>query len=192
MFESKNNTDDMTWCGGPVGTEKSDGSSRPRRKPLNLVQWSVLVGLVFLSYFAFSRVGVQVVEVMGDSMSPTLHQSDHYLLKKWVYMFRAPQPREVVVITDPDDHGFSVKRIIATEGQTVLLKDGLVFVDGTRLEEPYLPEGVITWGNTANGDQQFTCGEGEYFLLGDNRPVSVDSRSYGPVPKQNILGLILP
>ena len=178
--------------GGTGDPQQPTGASAPRRKPLNLVQWSVLVGLVFLSYFAFSRVGVQVVEVMGDSMSPTLHQSDHYLLKKWVYLFRAPERSEVVVINDPDDHGFSVKRIIATEGQTVMLKSGRVYVDGVELKEPYLPEGVVTWGATRNGDQVFRCGENEYFLLGDNRPVSIDSRTYGPVPKQNILGLILP
>ena len=80
---------------------------------MNAVQWAVLVGLVILSYFAFSRVGLQVVEVMGESMSPTLHPSDHYLLKKYVYLFRSPRPNEVVVITDPDDDGFSVKRIMA-------------------------------------------------------------------------------
>lgn len=182
----------MTGQGGAERGRRSSFFSNSGRKPLNIVQWTVLVGLVFLSYFAFSRVGVQVVEVMGESMLPTLHQSDHYLLKKWVYLFRAPERNEVVVINDPDDHGLSVKRIIAIEGETVLLKDGKVFVDGFELTEPYLPAGVITWGDTRSGEQVFQCGEGEYFLLGDNRLVSVDSRIYGPVPKQNILGLILP
>jgi len=182
-------------------TDPQDATDNVRRsflsrdgkgKPLNIVQWTVLVGLVFLSYFGFSRVGVQVVEVMGDSMTPTLHQSDHYLLKKWVYLFRSPAQNEVVVIDDPDDDGFSVKRIIATQGQSVTLKGGKVFVDGRELNEPYLAEGMVTWGNTANGDQVFLCGTNEYFLLGDNRAVSLDSRAYGPVPEQNILGLILP
>ncbi|MCU0787036.1 MAG: signal peptidase I [Verrucomicrobia bacterium] len=167
-------------------------ASRSKSKPFNAVQWVVMLGLVFLSYFAFSRVGVQVVEVVGESMAPTLRQSDHYLLKKWVYLFRSPQRNEVVVLTDPEDHGFSVKRIIATEGETVLLKDGKVFVDGQPLTEPYLPPGVTTFGNTRSGEQVFRCGEGEFFVLGDNRLVSIDSREYGPVPRQNILGLILP
>jgi signal peptidase I len=150
------------------------------------------LGLVFLSYFAFSRVGIQVVEVMGDSMNPTLHQSDHYLLKKWVYLFRQPQRCEIVVISDPDDHGFSVKRVIATGGETVTLRNGKVFVDGRELSEPYLAKGAVTWGCTRTGDQTFQLGEDEYFVLGDNRTVSIDSREYGPVPRQNILGLILP
>lgn len=173
-------------------SERSSGVPSARRRPLNIVQWTVLVGLVFLSYFAFSRVGVQVVEVIGDSMSPTLHASDRYLLKKWVYLFREPQRNEVVVIADPDDDGFSVKRIVATEGETVVLKGGKVFVNGRELKEPYLPYGVVTYGNTHSGEQIFRCGDNEYFVLGDNRSISVDSRTYGPVPKQNILGLILP
>jgi signal peptidase I len=97
-----------------------------------------------------------------------------------------------VVISDPDDHGFSVKRVIATEGETVMLKSGKVYVNGKELNEPYLPAGSVTWGSTKTGDQFFNLGENEYFVLGDNRKVSIDSREYGPVPEENILGLILP
>jgi signal peptidase I len=188
-----NNTLDQE-TGGRINNAPDPAArcGQARRKPFNSVQWAVMLGLMFLSYFAFSRVGVQVVEVIGESMSPTLHQSDHYLLKKWVYLFRSPQRNEVVVLSDPDDHGFSVKRIIATGGETVMLKEGKVFIDGKQLKEPYLATGVITFGNTRSGEQVFRCGEDEYFVLGDNRAISIDSREYGPVPKQNILGLILP
>lgn len=182
--------DNSQLTGTPVGP--TSDPARSKRKPLNLVQWCVLVGLVFLSYFAFSRVGIQVVEVVGESMAPTLQPAEHYLLKKWVYLFRSPQRNEVVVISDPGDHGFSVKRIVAAEGDLVEFKHGHVFVNGQQLSEPYLASGVNTFGNTRTGDQIFRCGEDEYFVLGDNRPVSIDSREYGPVPRQNILGLILP
>ena len=175
-----------------LSNERAPKFGKQGRKPLNIVQWVVLVGLVFLSYFAFSRVGLQVVEVMGESMVPTLRPTDHYLLKKWVYLFRAPQRNEVVVLSDPDDHGFSVKRIVATQGEIVVLREGKVFVNGQALAEPYLPAGMLTYGKTCSGEQVFRCGSDEYFVLGDNRSISVDSRTYGPVPRQNILGLILP
>lgn len=72
------------------------------------------------------------------------------------------------------------------------LKEGRVFVNGRPLQEPYLSAGVPTFGDTRSGNQIFHCGANEYFVLGDNRSISVDSRAYGPVPLQNILGLILP
>lgn len=164
----------------------------PPPRAVSTLQWLVLVGLAVMSYFVFSRLGFQVVEVVGDSMLPTLQQSDHYLLKKWVYLFRKPRPLEVVVIVDPQDTGFSVKRIIAKEGDTVEVRQGEVFLNGGRLEEPYLRKGMVTqsWGEALG--QVFVVGPDEYFVLGDNREVSVDSRVYGPVPRRNVLGLITP
>jgi signal peptidase I len=179
-----------------AGNSQEGRTSLPRVNPpsraVSAMQWIVLVGLAVLSYFVFSRLGFQVVEVVGDSMQPTLRQSDHYLLKKWVYLFREPRPLEVVVIVDPQDTGFSVKRIIAREGDIVEFKQGEVFLNGVRLEEPYLGKGVATRTTAGTRGQMFVVGPDEYFVLGDNREVSVDSRAYGPVPRRNVLGLITP
>ena len=164
----------------------------PPPRAVSVLQWTVLAGLALLSYFVFSRLGFQVVEVVGDSMQPTLQQSDHYLLKKWVYLFRDPRPREVVVIVDPQDTGFSVKRIIGQAGDTVELRQGDVFLNGVRLEEPYLRKGMVTRSWSDAMSQVYVVGPDEYFVLGDNREVSVDSRTYGPVPRRNVLGLITP
>jgi signal peptidase I len=152
----------------------------------------VLLALGVLSYFVFSRLGFQVVEVMGDSMHPTLRQSDHYLLKKWVYLVREPRPFEVVVIIDPQDTGFSVKRIIAAAGDTVELRQGEVLVNGIKLKEPYLRDDSATHNWNGASSQVFHLGPDQFFVLGDNREVSLDSRVYGPVPRRNVLGLITP
>ncbi len=150
------------------------------------------VGAVALaSYLVVSHFILQSVQVVGISMQPTLHNSEHYFLNRWIYYFRSPQRGDLVVIKDPADKGFSVKRIIATSGETVLVRDGVVAVNGTKLDEPYLPKGTRTFPDGSRHEQVLTCGSGEYVVMGDNRMNSADSRSYGPVPKGNILGVII-
>lgn len=154
-------------------------------------QCAIVAALALGSYLFVSRCFVQSVEVVGKSMQPTLHDADYCLLNRSAYYFRPPERRDVVVIRDPMDRGYSVKRIIATEGESVYLKNGQVYVNGRKLAEPYLPPGTVTYGYAGVRDQLIICGRGQYFVLGDNRNNSADSRTYGPVPRQNILGLIM-
>ena len=150
------------------------------------------VGLLALaSFLFFSHFFLQSVRVVGVSMFPTLHDSERYLLNRWVFYVRAPHRTDVVVLRDPADNGFSVKRIVAAAGDSILLKDGDVFVNGKKLEEPYLLPGTTTIPGSSSQELSFTCGRNQYFVLGDNRKNSVDSRAYGPVPRANILGLII-
>lgn len=129
--------------------------------------------------------------VVGQSMVPTLADSNRYLLNRWIYHVRAPQRSDIVVIRDPLDNGFSVKRVVAASGDSVYLKEGSVYINGRKLQEPYLPSGTRTFTLSRASEQLFKCGQNQYFVLGDNRPNSVDSRMYGPIPKQNILGLVI-
>jgi signal peptidase I len=153
---------------------------------------SIAVGCVaFASYLIISRFVIQSVEVVGVSMQPTLNNSEHYFLNRWIYHVRSPRRGDVVVIRDPVDKGFAVKRIIATGGETVLVKDGVVAVNGDRLNEPYLPAGTRTFPDGTHREQLLHCQQGEYIVMGDNRMNSADSRSYGPVPRAKILGLII-
>src|SRR5437868_6815981 len=76
-------------------------------------QCVALLALAAASYFVISRFVLQSVRVVGMSMSPTLHDSEHYLLNRWVFKVRAPHRADIVVIRDPADSGFSVKRIVA-------------------------------------------------------------------------------
>lgn len=150
------------------------------------------IGLLALgSYLFCSHFLLQSVRVVGVSMVPTLHDSDRYLLNRWVLYLRPPHRSEVVVLRDPADNGCSVKRVVAGEGDTVYFKDGYVYINGQRLEEPYLAAGTRTFGRDGPREELFKCAPGQYFVLGDNRALSVDSRTYGPVPRQNILGLLV-
>lgn len=154
-------------------------------------QGACVIALAFGSYLVISHFFLQSVKVVGLSMSPTLGDSQRYLLNRWVYHFRNPARSDVVVIEDPADHGFSVKRVIAVEGETVYFKDGHVYVDGKELKEPYLARGTRTFATTSPKDALFKCGKDQFFVLGDNRQNSVDSRFYGPVPRTYVLGQII-
>ena len=155
------------------------------------VQCLAIAALAVASYFVFSRFVVQSVKVVGRSMVPTLGDSQYYLLNRWVYHLHAPRRSDVVVLRDPADNGFSVKRVIAAPGDSVCFQDGKVYVNGRRLNETYLPPGILTLTASLCGDQSICCGKDQFFVMGDNRANSVDSRLYGPVPRGNILGQLI-
>lgn len=142
-----------------------------------------LVTLVFV--FA-----VRLVNVDGDSMYPTLHNFDKVALRSGVLC--EPEVGDIVVLRAPGYQMPLVKRVIATEGQTVDIDfvAGIVYVDGVALEEPY-----VNSPTNAMGDTQFpqTVAEGCVFVLGDNRNDSSDSRHarVGQVPKEKILGEVM-
>jgi signal peptidase I len=154
-------------------------------------QGCALLVCALASYLLISHFCVQSVRVVGLSMLPTLRDSQFYLLNRWVLHFRPPQPSEIVVLRDPLDGGFAVKRVVAVAGDSVYLANGVIFVNGKQLSESYLPAGTKTFTTSPVKEQLFTCGVGQFFVLGDNRGNSLDSRTYGPVSRGSILGLIV-
>ena len=159
--------------------------------PGQVFQLLAFVLLAVASYLLISHFLLQTVKVVGRSMVPTLSDSQHCLLNRWVYRLRTPRRSDIVVLRDPSDNGFSVKRIIATPGDSVYLKDGNVYLNGSKLTEPYLAPHMPTLANSRFANQLILCGKDQYYLLGDNRLNSIDSRAYGPVPRRNILGPLI-
>ena len=148
-----------------------------------IVLWSIL------SYLFISHYILMAVEVKGTSMSPTLLDGQRYLLFRCTYLLRTPRKGEIVVIEDPQDHGLSVKRIVGLPSEWIEVRRDGVYVNKTRLSEPYLTSAAAY----ASGERPVNptkLGGEEYLVLGDNREVSADSRIYGPVPRKNILGLL--
>jgi signal peptidase I len=128
-------------------------------------------------------------EVLGNSMHPTYKNGEYLMANKLTYKFGEPRRGDVIIFKYSDTQDF-IKRIIGIPGETVMIKDGKVYVNGSQLnEDAYLKDTVYTSGGEylAEGET-LTLGENKYFVLGDNRPHSSDSRTFGPISKDRIKG----
>lgn len=157
-----------------------------------LVETIVLVALAFALAQGIKAFLIQPFVIPTGSMIPTIEIGDRVLAEKVTYRWiRKPQYGEIVVFDDPQaQRPQLIKRVIATEGQVVDLKDGKVVVDGKELDEPYtygkpsLP--LDTTGRVVTFP--FTVPDGHVWLMGDNRTNSGDSRVFGARPLESIRG----
>ncbi|MEY4386032.1 MAG: signal peptidase [Verrucomicrobiota bacterium] len=166
-----------------------DVKATPKQQVVQLICALLVAGA---SYFVATHYVFQTVIVDGDSMNPTLRNLQSFVMNRVELYFREPQWGDIVVIKDPEDGGLSIKRIVAVAGQTVQLTGGAVMVNGLRLKENYLRPGTKTFSYRVYDGEKFDCAKGQFFVLGDNRGNSADSRVYGPVPRANILGVVVP
>jgi signal peptidase I len=120
-------------------------------------------------------------------MSPTLEDHDRLIVNKLVYLVGDPQPGDIVMLRYPaEPDTMYVKRVIARENDTVQIIDGVVYVNDVPLHDDYVAAEFRSrdhWGPT-------TLAPGYYFVLGDHRNESADSRAFGPVPKKYIIGRV--
>ena len=153
-----------------------------------LLSWIVyIVIVVILSLGIITFVG-QRTKVSGHSMETTLSDGDNLIVDKISYRFRDPERFEIIVFPfQYEEHTYYIKRIIGLPGETVQVIDGYVYINGEMLDENY---GLEVMDDPGIAAEPITLGEDEYFVLGDNRNHSSDSRdpSVGVLHRDDIMG----
>ncbi len=145
------------------------------------------VGSLYIVVYLFLFFPMQV---QGASMEPTLHTGDRLIVNRVIYKVRQPERGDVIILKSPQNPDIDfVKRVIGLPKDTVLLKDGDVYINGTLLPEPFVSDKTYAWeGKPLEEDLPFVVPKGEIVVMGDNRPRSSDSREFGPVPISSIVG----
>ena len=154
-------------------------------KMRTLIRETLQVILLALVIFFAIHFMIQNFRIDGTSMEPNIHNGEYVIVNKTAYWFgHNPQRGDVIIFNAPDQpQNDRVKRVIGLPGDKVEVRgDGTVYVNGQQLEEPYLPPHHSGTSGT------WTVPEDQYFVMGDNRSASLDSRAKGPVPRNKIIG----
>lgn len=187
------------------------GTEEPTTPKRKRSFWAELPGLLLTALTIAVLVKTFLVQpfwIPSESMVPTIEVNDRVMVNKLAYRLGEPQRGDVVVFRDPAEPDVQesipeavirsvleavgvrtrgrddlIKRVIGLPGETVEIRDNRVLIDGTPLEEPYLDNGV-----GMPDDGPFEVGQGEVFLMGDNREFSFDSRRFGPIAVEDVIG----
>jgi signal peptidase I len=171
---------------GPV---VKTAAPRPgRRRARVAIEWAAILIVAVLAAILIRTFVVQPFYIPSGSMEPTLKIGDRVLVNKLSYDFHSVHRGDIVVFKKPANDNSPgvtdlVKRVIGLPGETISATNGQVYINGHPLTEPWLPRGDYT---SAFGPVQIP--NGEYFMMGDNRGDSADSRIIGPIPKKLFIG----
>jgi|GEM_PF-470259 len=167
----------------PPSPRRAPRAATPRRRShlaREIIETIVLTVIIFVAI----RYSVQTFRVDGESMQPGLNTNEYVLVNKLAYLFHGPSRGDVIVFHYPIDPTQDfIKRVIGLPGDTIKITPNQIYVNGMLLnEQSYISAPV-------NGSPKtVTLQAGDYFVMGDNRPNSFDSRSWGPVPSNYIIG----
>lgn len=129
-------------------------------------------------------------EINGASMEPNFHDGEYILTNKVIYKLKDPRRGDVVIFKSPRNKDVDyIKRILGLPGDIVMLKENAFYINGQKLEESYIPDGTSIFGGSYLAENsEIMVPDGYYFLVGDNRPHSSDSREFGPIPTRDFIG----
>lgn len=155
----------------------------------SLLFWVIEIIFVILAAYLIIEYALEKTTMMGISMNTTLNEGDKIIINKMAYIKKEPQRNDVIVFSQSKTgHGYyNIKRVIGLPGETVEIINGEVYIDGTRLQEVIPTEAMRVAGLA---DKVILLGENEFFVLGDNRNYSEDSRfaNIGMIVRNDIIG----
>ena len=137
---------------------------------------------VFIGHIISVYVGHRVI-VRGSSMEPTYHEGDVL----WAWVAGDVSYGSIVITSDPEDGTYIIKRVVGLPNDTIQILDGMVLLNGRELVESYI---VSDWNYSGIAKDVITLGNDEYFIMGDNRSNSKDSRYFGPIKVDSIRGVV--
>lgn len=172
------------------GTPKTSFFDNIKGYALEIFETLVVFGAIFAAIYLFVA---QFHKVSGNSMVPTFKSGDYLITEKVTYRFNSPKKGDIIVLKNPKDESEDfIKRIIALPGDTIKIENNIVYVNGEAIREKYLPPQTSTRaGSFLEEGGQITAGPNQYFVLGDNRNHSSDSREWGAITRQEIVGRAL-
>ena len=169
-----------------------DAPSSSRAVARSVAEWILVVVGAVLAALLVKTFLFQAFRIPSESMVPTLLVGDRVLVNKVSYKLHDVHRGDVVVFSRPDklqdpsgtEPEDLIKRVVAVGGDTVVARDGVLYVNNQPMTEPYVQKG----GGTFHLDEAVTVPKGDVFVMGDNRENSQDSRYFGPIPTSTIIG----
>jgi signal peptidase I len=182
---------------GPADPGPAAAGPRRRRRMRTLAQTAVTILVAVLLAFLVRAFVFQTFWIPSASMTPTLGVYDRVLVQKAFYSWRDVREGDIVVFSHPPldncpgPQGDLVKRVIALPGQTIYSSGSSIYINGRLLAEPYLPQPDPLGPPIASSQHPYRVPPGEFYVLGDNRSDSCDSRYWGPVKGSTIIGKVI-
>jgi signal peptidase I len=177
------------------GTREDAADDKDRSRLRGAIEWLVVIAGAVAVALLVKTFLLQAFYIPSGSMLPTLEVGDRVLVNKLSYQWSDVGRGDLIVFERPDsEHADDIKdlikRVIALPGEELVIKDGRVYIDGQALSEPYLPAGTTTSPQTLRCSETDPCviPQSSVWVMGDNRNGSRDSRSFGAIPDDDIVG----
>lgn len=169
------------------GIEEETFFTKLKNNIIELIEFTAIVGaiLIVIRFFA-----AEPHKVSGNSMLPNFHNGDYIITNKLSLRFGPPERSQVIILQNPRNPNEDfIKRVIALPNEHIKVSEGKVYINNQELQEPYLPSGLKTQGGAFLGEnEEITIPDNQYFVMGDNRGGSSDSREWGPIKLNLIIG----